>query len=291
MDLASLLDEHRQAGRVVDVAGVATFVREQGSGEPVLLVHGVPVSSWLWRRMLPALANRGLRAVAPDLPGLGLSARPTDFDYSWTGLGRHLAATVDALDLDGLHMVVHDIGGPVGFEAAAVLGSRVRTITVLDTVVEAHTFRKPWAMRPFEHPVLGEVWLRATPRPVFRLMMRRLGLESDTTVSAAEIDVHHALLRRGDGGAAFLRIMRSFETTQEKTTLYKGVLRSADRRVQVLWGKDDPALRADHHGRIAARAAGLDAPELLRGRHFLMEDVPELIADRVVALAAAPPAA
>jgi haloalkane dehalogenase len=81
-DSGELVAGHEAAGRTIDVAGVTTFVRDEGEGEPVLLVHGVPVSSWVWRNVLPALTGRGLRAIAPDLPGMGLSGRPADFDYS-----------------------------------------------------------------------------------------------------------------------------------------------------------------------------------------------------------------
>jgi pimeloyl-ACP methyl ester carboxylesterase len=105
-------------------------------GDPVVLLHGVPTSSYLWRRVLPVLARRGLRGVAFDLPGLGLADRPPDYDYSWTGLGRFAAAAVDELGLGPFHLVVHDIGGPVGFELlAAMPPGRVRSLTVLNTVV------------------------------------------------------------------------------------------------------------------------------------------------------------
>ena len=70
---------------------------------------------------LRELAARGLRGIAFDLPGLGLADRPATFDYTWTGLGRFRAAAVDALGLDRFHLVVHDIGGPAGFELCAAL--------------------------------------------------------------------------------------------------------------------------------------------------------------------------
>ena len=70
---------------------------------------------------LRELAARGLRGIAFDLPGLGLADRPATFDYTWTELGRFGAAAVDALGLDRCHLVVHDIGGPAGFELCAAL--------------------------------------------------------------------------------------------------------------------------------------------------------------------------
>jgi pimeloyl-ACP methyl ester carboxylesterase len=123
-----VVEEHRAAGRRFEAAGVASFVREAGpsaDGEPVVCLHGVPASCFLYRKVLHELAARGLRGIAFDLPGLGLADRPATFDYTWTGLGRFCAAAVDALGLDRFHLVVHDIGGPVGFELAAAMPGRV----------------------------------------------------------------------------------------------------------------------------------------------------------------------
>jgi haloalkane dehalogenase len=144
---------------------------------------------------------------------------------------------------------------------------RVRSLTVVDTIVEPHAFRKPWSMRPFQYRCLGEMWLRATPRPAFRMMMRRIGLAPGTSVTKAEIDVHHRLLRREDDGAAFLKIMRAFETTDDKSRLYAEVL-GHGRPIQVLWAEGDTALPIHTAGRRAAELANLPEPEPLPGRHF-----------------------
>lgn len=277
-----LIDEHRESGQLIDVAGVPTFVRRQGSGPAVVLLHGVPVSAWVWRNVLFELASNGLTGIAPDLPGMGLSGRPATFDYSWTGLGRHVARTVDALGLDEFHLVVHDIGGPVGFEVAAAMPARVTSLTVLNTITEPLGFVKPPPMRPFQYPGLGEVWLRATPKPAFRVLMHRVGLSPDSSVTDAEIDVHHALLRLDDGGRAFLRIMRSFETTAEKSALYGEVL-AHTRPKQLLWGRLDPALKLHTAGRTAAARMGVELQEL-PGRHFVQEDCAATIAHRIAKL-------
>ena len=92
MRSSDVLSRHRAAGRELEAAGIRSFVREQGDGEPVLCMHGVPASSFVYRKVIAELAGRGLRSVAFDLPGLGLAARPEQFDYSWTGLGKFSAA-------------------------------------------------------------------------------------------------------------------------------------------------------------------------------------------------------
>ncbi|WP_236147534.1 alpha/beta fold hydrolase [Mycolicibacterium sp. CH28] len=289
-EVEALLEAHRSAGHSVDVAGVRTFVRDEGTGAvPVVCVHGVPVSSYLWRRLLPELAARGLRGVAPDFPGLGLSDRPADFDYSWTGLGRHLTLTLDALGISRFHLVVHDIGGPVGFEVAAHAPERVASLTVLNTMVQAHTFRKPLQMRPFAWPVIDRLWLAAGRGPIFRYLARLTGLSPDTRTTNAELAVHQALLLGSDGGRAFRRIMRGFETTYAKTELYAAALSDDHYPVQVLWGADDPFLTLGKHGRIAARTAGIAEPTPLRGKHFVPEDSAPEIAERILRLTESTP--
>ena len=275
--------EHARAGRRFTAAGVNSFVRETASrpaGEPVVCIHGVPTSSFLWRKVLSALDGHGLHGVAFDLPGLGLAERPRSFDYSWTGLGRWTLAALDALDLDRVHLVVHDVGGPIGFEVAAAAPGRVRSLTVLDTLVRVDTFKRPWVMEPFARPGIGEAWLRGMSHPVFRRLMRRTGILDQSRVSDDELDAHLDLLRHGDGGRAFLQIVRGFERTPAKRDLYARAL-AGPYPVQVVWGDRDPFLRVGEHGEDARVAAGLPSIHTVPARHFLQEDQAPAIADRV----------
>jgi pimeloyl-ACP methyl ester carboxylesterase len=250
-------------------------------------MHGVPASSFLYRKVLAELAARGLRGIAFDLPGLGLAARPQDFDYSWTGLGRFAVAAINALELDRFHLVVHDIGGPVGFEIAAAIPDRVASLTVLNTLVEVDTFKRPWSMEPFARRGIGELYLGSLTKPAFRALMRLQRIEDMGAVTRAELDAYVDLLRGGDHGRAFLQIMRAFERTPEKRQLYEGVLRDRPYPVQIVWGAKDPALKLAVHGEIARRAAGLEKIHTLPAKHFLQEDqapaLAELVASHVEA--------
>ncbi|TIC80470.1 alpha/beta fold hydrolase [Nocardioides sp. GY 10113] len=283
MNSSEVVATHERSGRRFEAAGVGSFVLDEGTGPPVVCLHGVPASSFLYRKVVPELAARGLRGIAFDLPGLGLADRPADFDYSWSGLGRFAAAAVDALGLDRFHLVVHDIGGPVGFEVAAAMPERVASMTVLDTIVEVDTFTPPWSMRPFRVRGLGPAYLKGLTKPVFRMLMRVQGVAHPDALPAAEADAYVDLLRRGDGGAAFLRIMRGFELTRAKRDLYVGTLGEAPYPVQVVWGERDPALPPGRYGEEARRAAGVDGITLLPGKHFLQEDHAPQIADLVAA--------
>ena len=287
MSESAVIQAHRAAGRTFEAAGVASFVREAGTGEAVLCIHGVPTSSFLYRKVLDELAERGLRGIAFDLPGLGLAARPEDFDYSWTGLGNYCVAAVDALGLDRFHLVVHDIGGPIGFELAAQMPERVVSLTILNAMIEVDSFKPPWTMAPFLRKGLGELNLKALSKPGFRMLMRLQGIEDRSKVSDAELDAYVDLLKRGDGGRAFLKIMRGFERTVAKRDLYVATAGDGRYRTQVVWGVSDPALTPGVHGEIARRAAGVERIHELPAKHFLQEDQAPAIAELIAAHARA----
>ena len=282
---ADVVEAHRRAGRFFEAGGVRSFVREQGEGQPVVCLHGVPTSSFLYRKLLAELAGRGVRGIAFDLPGLGLADRPTDYDYSWTGLGRFAAAAVDALDLQGFHLVVHDIGGPVGFELAAAAPGRIRSLTILNSFIEVDHFKRPWSMEPFARRGLGEAYLATLTKPAFRVLWNLQAIGDRRATPKEEVDAHVDLLKREDGGRAFLRIMRGFERTSEKRRLYESAVGGVHYPVQVIWGANDPALKLAVHGEQIRRAAGVEEVKTVPAKHFLQEDQAPAVARLIAALA------
>lgn len=100
-----------------------------------------------------------------------------------------------------------------------------------------------------------------------------------------ELDAYVDLLREGDGGRAFLRIMRGFERTPEKQALYHRVLGDGPYSVQIVWGAEDPALKLAGHGERARLAAGLDEVHTVAAKHFLQEDEAPPVAEHIARLA------
>jgi pimeloyl-ACP methyl ester carboxylesterase len=274
---AEAIEAHRAAGREFTAGGVQSFVRAEGDGEPVVLTHGLPASSYLYRKVIPELAAAGFRAMSFDLPGLGLAARPADFDYTFTGLGEWAVSAVDALGLDRFHLVVHDAGGPVGFELAHRMPGRIRSLTLLNTVVDMDTV--PFPMEVYARFATGPRW-PALPTPALtRELVYRIGIRDRAAVPPHEVDVYRDLVLREDDGRAYLQIMRNLERTPEKAALYASVVdtRRVPYPVQIVWGADDPILSLRKHGWAAREAAGLRTILTLPGRHFLQEDrAPEI---------------
>jgi pimeloyl-ACP methyl ester carboxylesterase len=284
-EVDAVVAAHEGAVRRFTAGGIGSALLDRGPADApaVVCVHGVPTSSYLYRKVVDELAARGLRGLAFDLPGLGLADRPEDYDYTWTGLGRFAAQAVDALGLDEFHLVVHDVGGPVGFELAAAMPDRVRSLTVLDTMVAVEHFTRPAVMEPFAHRGVGELWLGSMRPWMFPSLMRAIGVAKQDQVSDAELAAYIPLLRGDDGGRAFLKIMRGFQRTKEKGRLYRSVVGDERRPRQVIWGRRDPALRVGRLGKEVARLAGVEL-QTVNGKHFLQEDNAPAIADAVAQL-------
>ncbi|HEY2635869.1 MAG TPA: alpha/beta fold hydrolase, partial [Solirubrobacteraceae bacterium] len=106
----------------------------EGTGPPVLFVHGEPTWSFRWRKVMPPVLDAGHRCIAPDLPGFGRSDKPIDLDwYSYDRHAEALGALVEELDLRDATVVVHDWGGPIGLRVAVEQADRIDRIVILDT--------------------------------------------------------------------------------------------------------------------------------------------------------------
>ncbi len=115
----------------VDVGGIATFVREAGpAGAPVLLLpHGYPCSSYEFRNLLPALADRW-RLLAPDFPGSGYSATPAGFAYDFDGFTDFLEAFLDRMGVDRFALYLHDFGSQIGLRLALRRPERIAALVI-----------------------------------------------------------------------------------------------------------------------------------------------------------------
>lgn len=119
-------------GRAVEVNGVSLHVVDEGAGRPVLLLHGFPDSSYLWRHQVPALVSGRFRVIAPDLRGFGRSGRPERVeDYALPLVVADVVSLLARLDLEQVDVVGHDWGSALGWLIAALAPERVRRLVAI----------------------------------------------------------------------------------------------------------------------------------------------------------------
>ncbi len=114
----------------VDVKGSKMAYVDEGEGPVVLFLHGNPTSSYLWRNIIPYVTG-GFRAVAPDLIGMGDSAKP-DIGYTFAEHAAYLDAFIDTLNLEGITLVIHDWGSILGMRYARLNEGNVRGLAFME---------------------------------------------------------------------------------------------------------------------------------------------------------------
>ncbi|CAL67034.1 alpha/beta fold hydrolase [Christiangramia forsetii] len=284
-EIKDIISTHERSGKYLEVNGIKTFALDRGSGEAVFCIHGVPTSSYLYRKVIDSLAAKGFRGVSVDLPGLGLADRPEDFNYDFNNFADFLAECLKELNIDKFHLVVHDIGAPIGFALAAKNLEKVHSLTILNSMIDIQNFDKPLVMRPFEKKLLGEIELKTITHTTWPIMFSQMGVNDTSKIPSAEIKAYVDLLKRKDDGKAFLKIMRNFNQTEKFQAQILKALKNVDYPIQAIWGKDDPALTYDHYKEELEKYTDSQETHLLSSRHFLQEEVYEEIAEKIATFA------
>ena len=252
---------------------------DEGEGEPVVLMHGEPTWSFLWRKVIPPVREAGFRCVAPDLAGFGRSDKPANRD--WYSYDRHCELTAslfEDLDLRDATMVLHDWGGPIGLRVAVENPERVFRLVLMDTGVWTGEQRMSDAWLAFRDFVE-----RTEDLPISMLVRRACKSDPGDEVAAA-YDAPFPVPESKAGPRAFpalIPLERDAPGAAEGRRVLEA-LADDDRPKLVLWADSDPILPIDGVGRRFAERIGAPPPEPVSdASHFLQEDAGERIGRRI----------
>jgi|EP01034_Spumella_vulgaris_P029699 pimeloyl-ACP methyl ester carboxylesterase len=231
--------------RTVAADGVNIFYREAGAPDaPVmLLLHGFPSSSHMYRDLIPLLATK-YRVIAPDLPGFGFTAVPAERNYSYTfdNLAATVEAFVQALDLKKYALYVFDYGAPVGLRLAAAHPERVTALVSQNGNAYLEGLGDPWTG-------IKQYW--AAPDQHREAMRESLSLEgtkwqythgvANPDAVAPEAYYLDALLMQRPGNADIqLALFLDYQNNLPKYPLFQQFFRDTQLPTLVIWGKNDP---------------------------------------------------
>ncbi len=269
---------HQSSWRKID--GLRLAHLDIGEGRPVVFFHGEPTWSFLWRKVIPPVAEAGFRCIAPDHAGFGRSDKPTDI--SWYTYDRHTAIAADlllTLDLEEATIVVHDWGGPIGLRLAVEHPDRIARIVILDTGLFTGRQRMTEAWLAFRSFVA-----RTEDLPIGFLVKGACRHDPGQEVIAA-YDAPYETAASKAGARAF-PLMLPLSPSDPGAAAGERVLRALrddSRPTLVLWGESDPVLPLTVGERLAS-AIGAPPPKVIaEASHFLQEDrgpeIGHLIAD------------
>jgi pimeloyl-ACP methyl ester carboxylesterase len=275
--------------RMAFIEGTRVHFVDEGEGRPVLLMHGNPTWSYLWRKVIPRLAAAGLRAVVPDLVGLGLSEKPPSVKAHTLEFHiRTILTLVRALDLKELTVVGQDWGGPIAAGVAARDRDRVRAVVFANTSVlpPGKTFRTSWFHRLARTPLLSDLLFRGFnfPIPVLAKVQGDPG-----SIGPAERRAYAYPLSNWADRAAPLALARMVPHRPGHPSVR--ILKETERWARsfkgpsaLVWGTRDPIL-----GRLVDKMAGaFPGARIVKTEagHFLQEEVPDELAAAIIGVTA-----
>jgi len=264
------------------------FYREAGDAAlpTIVLLHGFPTSSFMFRNLIPLLAER-FHVIAPDYIGFGQSAAPSaeDFDYTFDELTAHVAALIDHLGLASYVLYMQDFGGPIGFRLFAERPQAVRGFVIQNTNAylegvgepAAKVFLPLWAERNAETEAGARTFLAAGTTQFQYLV----GARNLAAISPDNWTHDQALLDRPGIDSCMLDLLVDYQTNVAAYESWQAAFRTHAPQTLIVWGRDDPFFTP-----AGAEAFRRDLPEAelvwLDSGHFVLDENAPRVADEII---------
>ena len=253
----------------IKVGSLEWFYRESspiGRTEllPVLLLHGLPSQSYSWRKIMPALAAQGTRAIAPDWIGFGFSAKPEKREFAYTpdAFITALAAFVQALEIERFSLVVQGFLGSVGLQYALRYPHQIEGLAILNTPIST-TAKLPWKMQQFGLPLAGEI---LTQDPL--LVDRTLEGGSRYRIGDEDLDVYRKpFLKSSAAGRSLLATVRNLQLQSSMAEIETG-FQQWKQPTLIVWGPADPWLPLSMAQNFASALPQAELVKLEEGGHY-----------------------
>ncbi len=272
--------------RTVSIDGLDIFYREAGSPKnpTILLLHGFPTSSHMFRNLMPALAS-SFHLVAPDYPGYGNSSMPTvnEFDYTFDHLAEIVEKFITAISLKRYSLYLMDYGAPIGYRIAAKYPERVEALIVQNGNAYEEGLREFW------DPIKA-YWQERSPENADKLKhfvtleatkwQYTDGVRNLEAISPDTWNMDQLFLDRPGNDEIQLALLYSYGTNPPLYPQWQEYLRKYQPPTLIVWGQNDYIFPAE--GAYAYKRDLKDIEfHLLDTGHFALEEEGEAIANHI----------
>ncbi|HAG84369.1 MAG TPA: hydrolase [Cyanobacteria bacterium UBA12227] len=272
--------------RTVSINGLDIFYREAGSRDnpTILLLHGFPTSSHMFRNLIPALADK-FHLVAPDYPGYGNSSMPRldEFDYTFDHLAEIVEKFITAIDLKKYSLYVMDYGAPIGYRIAAKYPERVQALIVQNGNAYEEGLREFW------EPIRA-YWQERSPKNAEKLKylvtleatkwQYTNGVRNPEAISPDTWTIDQLFLDRPGNEEIQLALFYSYDTNPPLYPQWQEYFRKHQPPTLIVWGKNDYIFPAE--GAYPYQRDLKDVEfHLLDTGHFALEEDGDVIANYI----------
>ncbi len=257
----------------IEVGSLQWFYREAEpvnptDKPPVLLLHGLPSQSYGWRHVLPALAEQGFWAIAPDWLGFGFSGKPErrEFAYTPDAYVEALGDFLQALEISRFSLVVQGFLGSVGLQYALRHPDQIERLAIFNAPVST-TAKVPWKIKQLGIPLVGEM---LTQDPL--LVDRTLEGGGHYRVEDDDLDVYRRpFLKSSDAGRSLFAVVQKLQLAQAMAEIETG-LKSWQHPTLFAWGLEDPWLPLSMAQSLVEAMPQAELNQLEEVGHYPQED-------------------
>ncbi|MFB3112436.1 MAG: alpha/beta fold hydrolase [Gemmatimonadales bacterium] len=269
--------------RTIEIDGLKIFYREAGpeSAPTILLLHGFPTSSHMFRNLIPALADQ-FHLVAPDYPGYGNSAMPSmdEFDYTFDRMAEIVEQLTDKLELKEYSIYLMDYGAPIGFRLAAKYPDRVQALIVQNGNAYEEGLREFWdpIKKYWKEPTPeNEVALRGLLTIGATRWQYTTGVREEEAISPDNWQIDQSLLDRPGNSEIQIAMFYDYRTNVPLYPQWQEYFRKHQPPTLIVWGKNDPIFPEEGAHPYKRDLENLDFHVLETG-HFALEEDGDVIA-------------
>jgi len=260
----------------VAVNGHSLNYYRQGSGDVLLLVHGITTYSFIWRNIFPILSKQ-FDVIAIDLLGCGDSDKPLDVDYSIKSHSILLKQFLDALNISKIHFVGHDVGGGIGQRMAVDHPGLLKSLILANAV--AFDF---WPVQPItimRTPIIRQLMMATLDIGVFRIVVKR-GIFHKEKVTDELMGYFWKPMKTSNGRKAFLHFASCLKNTD--LTEISQNLKTLSIPVQIIRGEADVYLSASIAQKLNNEIPGSELVLVPDAGHFIQEDSPDRLVECIL---------
>lgn len=257
------------------VSGNSIAYLHSGSGEPVLLVHGITTYSFIWKNIIPSLAA-DYEVLAVDLLGCGDSDKPLNVSYAIKDHAERMKEFITILGIRKFHFVGHGLGGSIGQIFAVRYPELLYDLTMINTVAYDH-----WPVQPImamRTPIVRQLLIAAMDIGAFALIVKR-GIYHKERVTPELIDLFMKPMLKPGGRKAFLHYAKSLNN-QDLIEIEKKLCELA-MPVLIIRGDADHYLSAAISEKLCREIPGSLLIRIPAGGHFIQEDEPEQLVQEI----------
>ncbi len=284
--LSTFQGNHQTQHHTVNIDGVDIFYREAGPADAptILLLHGFPTSSHMFRNLIPALSDR-YHVIAPDYPGFGNSAKPSveDFEYSFDNLSSLMGKLVEKLEVKKYSLYLMDYGAPIGFRLAEANPEQIESLIIQNGNAYDEGLREFWEpVRKYWDNRTAE---NAAPLANFITLegvkwQYTHGVRNEANISPDNwnVDIKHLSL---EGNPQIqLQLFYDYQNNVPHYPAWQAYFRKHQPPTLIVWGKNDYIFPADGAHPYKRDLNNVEF-HLLDTGHFALEEDGQVIADYI----------